>query len=660
PVDVLEVVQPGQRINSIALTDEAGNTTEQLLQDGEWIADPNRPVRLVTLNFLAGAFTSSNVIGGDGYPFPAFGENIVELPNVLSDPGVFDFSNPGGEQDALAEYLWANFPPSAPLCQPETPVTLDTRIQQLLFRSDTVNFPPVSTGGKTLTKIGNFDTGIFDEAAAEIATFDADSQRIFFTNADAATVTILDASDPTNLSQVGEININRIFGFTWRGWTISANPNSVDVHDGLVAVAVNCEITTPNDKTYPTRGLVAFFNVYGHYVGKSWAGYGPDNLAFSPDGRKVVVANEGEPTDDYSFDPRGSVTVTSVTKKRRGYRFRTREASFRKFDKDELVDEGLRIFGPGASAAQDIEPEFVCISEDSRTAWVTLQENNGVAEVSLNRARITGITPLGTIDYMLESELDPSDRDDTINISTWPIQGFFHPDAIACYEKDGNTYLVTANEGDARDYDGFSEEERIKDIDLDPTAFPNAALLQEDEVLGRLNITTADGDTDGDGDFDELYAYGTRSFTIWCRDPQGNITRVYDSGAEFEKITATLIPTEFNSNNDENNSFESRSDNKGPEPEGVAVGEVDGRICAFIGLERVGGVMVYDVTNPEAPEFVEYITARDFSGDAEAGTAGDLGPEGLTFVSAEDSPTGKPLLIVANEVSGNVSVFEID
>ncbi len=271
---------------------------------------------------------------------------------------------------------------------------------------------------------------------------------------------------------------------------------------------------------------------------------------------------------------------------------------------------------------------------------------------------VTDIIGLGVKDHSVEGNgIDASDRDDAINIETYPVFGLFMPDAIASYEFDGVNYFVTANEGDARD-----EDARVEDLDLDPTAFPNAAELQLEENLGRLEVSTIDGDTDGDGDFDELYAYGARSFTIF--DAEGNL--IFDSGDDFEQITAELIPEFFNSTNDENGSFDSRSDAKGPEPEGVVIGEVDGRTFAFIGLERVGGIMVYDITNPAEASFVDYLNNRNFDVEAELAdgstnpAVGDLGPEGLTFISAEDSPTGEALLAVSNEVSGTTTLYEFD
>jgi hypothetical protein len=238
----------------------------------------------------------------------------------------------------------------------------------------------------------------------------------------------------------------------------------------------------------------------------------------------------------------------------------------------------------------------------------------------------------------------------------------YQPDAITSYKFRGRTFIVTANEGDSRDYDGFSEEERVKDLVLDPTAFPNADELQDSAALGRLKTTTVNGDIDGDGDFDEIYSYGARSFSI--RNAYGKL--IYDSGDDFERITADLLPEHFNSNNDDNDSFDSRSDDKGPEPEGVTVGKIEDRTFAFIGLERVGGIMVYDITNPHRVRFVDYLNNRDFSVEAklEKGVsnplAGDLGPEGITFIDEDDSPIEKPLLVVGNEVSGTTTLYAIE
>jgi hypothetical protein len=291
-----------------------------------------------------------------------------------------------------------------------------------------------------------------------------------------------------------------------------------------------------------------------------------------------------------------------------------------------------------------------------------LQENNAMAVINIRKARVVKLMPLGTKNHSLPSNrFDASDRDDAIHIRNWPAQGFYMPDAISSYRYHGRTYIVTANEGDSRDYDGFSEEARVKDLVLDADAFPDAATLQLDENLGRLKTTSVNGDIDGDGDFDIIYSYGARSFSIWTATGK----RVYDSGSDFEDITAKLIPDDFNSTNDENGSFDNRSDDKGPEPEGITLGKIGERTIAFVGLERVGGIMAYDITNPHKVRLLDYINNRDFTEVAQIDgvtnpLVGDLGPEGLVFIPAGNSPNGDPLLVVGNEVSGTTSIFEIE
>ena len=262
---------------------------------------------------------------------------------------------------------------------------------------------------------------------------------------------------------------------------------------------------------------------------------------------------------------------------------------------------------------------------------MTLQESNAVATVDLVTKQVTGVDGLGFKDHSLPGNgFDASDRDNgsggpAINIKNWPVFGMYQPDSVALLSGDGipGSFLVMANEGDSREYSAFNETARVSALTLDPVAFPNAAALKNNAALGRLTVTKSNGDTDGDGDYDQIYTLGARSFSIRAL----NGAMVWDSGDGFERKMAELFPTGFNSDNATNNSFDTRSDNKGPEPEGLAVGKVAKRQYAFVGLERMSGVIVYDITNPYAPTYATYINNRDFTGDAALGTAGDLGPE---------------------------------
>lgn len=898
-----------------------------------------------------------------------------------------------------------------------------------------------SASDLSLRRLGEYRTGAFGQGAAEIAAYDAASRRLFISNAVTNTIDILDLSSPVAPSLVSSVDLS----------PYGAGVNSVAADRGRIAVAVENA-----DRTLP--GKAVFFDANGGFQAAVQVGSLPDMLTFTPDGRFVLVANEGEPNGPYTVDPEGSISlITLPTDMRRLTQAQVKTADFRGFNAS--IPPQVRIFGPGATPAQDLEPEYIAVSPDSRTAWVTLQENNAVAELDLRTAQITAVYPLGSKDqsgrprltrhtlpapllgttaagdvlrvsgfsglffegwsgtqmvfvthsdrgpnaepldvnqdgvderpfplptfqpelvrfavdpkrgsvqilqrigltrtdgapltglpnvagqdglaladevpvdlrgqplpldpwgadlegvvrtpdghywmgdeyrpslyefdargrlvhryipigaeaagaggsevlpavynqrrvnrgfeavayadgkiyaflqspldnpdvaddanskasrnvrivafdlatrrvageylYVLEGGssdkigdavalgrgrfllierdaatgtsakkavyridlnaatdlsgvgsaitgpggslesmdatalrtagiqpvrkelyldlvaagytfadkaeglalvdaetlavindndfglsgsfdpatgklipnpapqssilalirrepggLDASDRDGRINIRPWPVKGLYQPDTIAAYRVGGRVYWVTANEGDARDYAGFSEEVRVGSLTLDPTAFPNAAALKNDQTLNRLRVTKTLGNPDQDGDYDELYSFGGRSFSIWTSQGQ----RVYDSGDIMETEMAARFPEAFNSNNDANNSFDSRSDDKGPEPEGLAIGEVGGRQYVFVGLERIGGIMMFDITSPFDVAFAGYVNDRDFAGDPATDGAGDLGPEGVLFIPARDSPNGQALLVVTHEISGSTAIYQV-
>ncbi|RCK52476.1 alkaline phosphatase [Thalassospira profundimaris] len=490
----------------------------------------------------------------------------------------------------------------------------------------------------SIAPLGEYRTHLFDEGGAEIVAYDVASKRVFAVNGGDKGIDILDISDPMNVSKVSTIALSK--------WGKAAN--SVAVHNGLVAAAVE-----NTDKQAP--GQAVFFDIDGNFKAAVKVGALPDMIKFTHDGKHVLVANEGEPNDAFDNDPEGSVEVISVpgdvTK------ITQADVRFARFDglNNKKLPAGMRTANPGTSSvAQDIEPEYIAISADDRKAYVTLQENNAIAIVDIASASVSDVVGLGFKDHMVNA-IDASNKDGAITIKPWPVFGMYMPDTIAGIEIEGKNYYIIANEGDSRDYKGYSEEARIADLKLDPTAFPNARELQKKENLGRLKVTTAQGDTDGDGDFDQLFSFGGRSFAVL--DDQADM--IFDSGDQFEQYLSAYLPKNFNSNNDENGSFDDRSDDKGPEPEGAAAGYVNGVPYAFIGLERQGGFMVYDLTNPANPQFVTYHTDRNFEGDPKQDTAGDLAPEGMLFIDAKHSPTGNAMLVVASEVSGSTRLYDL-
>ena len=527
-----------------------------------------------------------------------------------------------------------------------------------------------NAGNGHLQQIGRYESGLFDAGGAEIVAFDSNTNKLFVVNSGANSIDVLDLTDPSQPNKLTTLNVadQDSASFT------SGGANSVAVKNGLLAVAVEAD-------NKQDVGRVYVYNTNDNSFAAAFtAGALPDMVTFSHDGQYLLSANEGEPSGDYTNDPEGSITVIDLSA---GVASAVvNQATFTSFDASmaTLIADGVRITGPGATVAMDVEPEYIAVSLDNLTAYVTLQENNALALVDIATATVTDIVPLGYKDHSLQGMgLDGDKNDKFPSIKNQPIFGMYMPDSIASYSFNGKTYVITANEGDGREYiydadtatcigaghtdlgDGeclsYSDETALEDLTLDASVFTadQIAELQDGGGWGDLTVTNATGDADDNGEFEAVYAFGGRSFSIW--NDEGEM--VFDSGDQIEQIVADQSPLFFNVSNDKN-STDNRSDNKGPEPEGVAIGTVAGRTYAFIGLERQGGIMVFDVSNPFAPSFVEYTSNRDLSIDPEEGVdAGDLGPEGMAFVSAEDSPNGEALLIVGNEVSGTTTIYQI-
>lgn len=657
--------------------------------------------------------------------------------------------------------------------------------------------------------VSRYETGLFDEAAAEIVAYSELKNRVYFVNAFANTVNILNFENPANPTLLSSINMSQFGG----------GVNSVAVYKNLVAVAVEATIKQDN-------GSVVFFDLDGNFINQVTVGALPDMVTFSPNGKWVLTANEGEPDADYLVNPEGTVSIidlstgaynlnqtnvttlnfsafnnTTIAGGRIGgptnfsifdenfdepgdtllgdfisfsrasnedwehnsfsnnffaqingfgantpsddwliatnlnlAQFTAAEFSFvteRNFtggsfdvlistnynsgdpinaNWDTLtslftfsagnyastpsgiaslnnylnqnvsiafvyvtqgtgsgqaglwrVDDFL-VKGLSTKLSYDIEPEYIAVNATSDTAYVACQENNILAIIDVVNQTVVGLKGLGYKNHGIPGNgFDPSDKD-SINIRTFQnVFGIYMPDAIKTFQVGGTNYIISANEGDGREYEGnpgFVDEDRVKDLILDSAAFAYLPNIQSDNELGRLAVVTTQGDIDNDGDFDELYAYGARSFSIW--DAQGNL--VFDSGDEFEKLIADSLPQYFGFSNDDNDlsDFDSRSDAKGPEPEAVEVAEIDGQVYAWIGLERIGGVAMYNITNPAAPVFLQYLNTRNFTVNANTSAAGDLGPEDIKFVRADKSPDGKDYLIVSNEISGTVAFFEVE
>lgn len=474
----------------------------------------------------------------------------------------------------------------------------------------------VTEDPSSFTEIGSIDLG--EETAGEISAYDANTKKLFSVdNVDYPKIDVVDLSNPSAPKFVTSIDVSSYGGAI----------NSVVAKNGYLAAAIQAD-----DKV--SAGKAVIFNTTDYTVIKEvTVGSQPDMITVSANGKFILTANEGEPNSYNqagSIDPVGSVSIITVPD------FAVTTIDFSSFagKADKLKAKGFRIFGPNASFAQDIEPEYITISEDSKTAWVTLQENNGIGKVDLVSKTITDIFPLGFKNFnQPQNAIDPNDENGVYTPGTWPVRGIYMPDAIRVLTNQNVPYLFTANEGDARDYDGFSEEVRVGDDEyiLDPTAFANPENLKRDNRLGRLTVTNTLGDVDNDGDFDKIYTFGARSFSVW-NGLDGKL--VYDCGNELEQKTAAAGLYD-----------DGRSDNKGVEPEGIELGKVDNTQLLFVGMERADAVAIYKLkSNETAPVYSQILQ----TGDA---------PEGLLFVHKDDSPTNRSLLIVSSEGDGVIKIF---
>ena len=551
----------------------------------------------------------------------------------------------------------------------------------------------VHAGLPRMSLVGRYASGGTAAApslVAEIVAFHAASKSLFVTVDTTAepssfaridisalpTTALANSTTATNLTAAPRVNVAASVnggGFTAGG------VQSLDISGNLLAIAVQSSPKT-------NAGVIAFYTLdsagTATYLKKVTVGSLPDGVAFSPDGKYLVVANEGELSNTFmtdGIDPDGTISIIQITN---GVPADTATTlGFGDFNvggsRRSELPAGVRIGRPGATVAQDIEPEYVSISADSKTAFVTLQENNAVAVVDLASGKISKIFALGYKDYSSKNRIAASDRfagttSTVYNSPTQPAQlknypnlfGVYMPDGIATVTLNGKTYFLTANEGDDRgDFltGASAETARFADLvaSLDPTAFPAATVdaIKTAQELGRLTLMAKDangkfGDTDGDGDYDRLYVLGGRSFSIW--DAETGL-QVFDSGDDVERIVYN------NAADDATKSLAllkadqllGRLDNKGPEPESVVVGQVGSETYAFVALERASAILMYQITNPLKPKFVQHIrNTTDL-------TDGDISPEGLKFIPAAQSPNGMALLVVGHEVTGSVAVYQI-
>ncbi len=484
----------------------------------------------------------------------------------------------------------------------------------------------------TINFLGRYTDG--NEGACEITAYNKEAKKIYLTNAYTNTLDIIDVKDLSSPVKERSIDISQ--------WGAGVN-SVVNIGTSHIALAVESD-----PKQEP--GKVVILDTAGVYTSHVIVGALPDMITITPDGNKILVANEGEPNDSYTVDPQGSISIIDISGGLLG--LDSSDVTTLDFLAAPVSIPGS-VHKPGTTWAQDLEPEYISVSEDGTRAAVTCQEANVLILIDLTADSILAYKGLGFKDHSLtQNALDASNKDGGINMQAWNVKGVYQPDAITSITHNGSIYWLTANEGDGRDYDAYSSETRVEDLQLDPQVYDSTIALEEN--LGRLKTFTPDvlGDSNGDGLVEQIYSYGARSFSIW--DEQGEL--VWDSGSEIENYMATNWSTFFNCNDGKASKMDSRSDDKGAEPEAITTGKINilGKQLVFVGLERQGGVLVYKMTDPTNLELQAYLETFDTT----TGTSVDVGPEGLLYI--EDSHLGTSLLIVSNEVSGTASIYQID
>ena len=517
---------------------------------------------------------------------------------------------------------------------------------QIIFIKDNDYQASSPSNALNLTLLTSFSNGTAGTNSAEIVAFDEDVDRLYIANSIASKLDIVNFSNPALPVLITSIST-----------TPYGNINSVVAHDSIVALAI--ENSNPQ-----LNGFVVFLDYNGNFLKQVTVGAMPDMITFNKNYTKILTANEGEPNASYTVDPEGSVSIIDLTPgiaNLTNANVTTIGLSAYNGQQSTLIAQGIRIFSTSATVAQDLEPEYITISDDNTKAYVGIQEANALLTIDLTNNTIISLAALGYSSYGTGSNnaLDASDQSGAILITgDLPIKGAYMPDALSFGTIGGQGYIFTANEGDSREFGTVIDANRINSTtftNLDPIAFPDASILKNSKFLGRLSALKYSGDTDGDGDYDELHVMSGRSFSI------RNATTgalVYDSKDLIEQIIANhpTFAAIFNASNSTGTpSLKNRSDDKGPEIEGIYFQTINGKPYVFLALERVGGVMVFNVANPISPVFVAYRNNRSttLSGP-------DLGAEGIVTIPAAISPNGNDILILANEVSSTLSIYQVN
>ena len=568
---------------------------------------------------------------GDPYGLSPIAPNVAELPGgepYLMSNSITAFSVFDTETGMVDSYYFDTSDPDSEVVHFDS-FALQKDAGYSLEENDILSYAE------------SYSTGYSDQdgGVAEIVAYNADNDCMYLVSGKTQTLDIVKLDENGETELVKKVDIAAL-----------GDTNGFDAGD-ITSVAVNTEkelvAIAVQHSEYTENGVIVTLDYDGGFIAKYEAGVQPDMVTFSSNGKYVLSANEGEPREGYGegiVDPMGSVTIVDLSAAEPVPNTVTFEAWDAK--RSELTAANV-LLKTGLNPSTDFEPEYIAVSSDGTTAYVALQEANAIAALDLVAGEFTAISSLGFKDHRVAGNEIDVVKDKEIDIKWENLMGVYMPDGISVYEVGGKTYLLTANEGDASEWG--EEENEYANITTIEIEGEEVEVLDKNKLEGLPTVPPQ-----------VSFILGGRSFSIYEVTETG-LTQVFDSGSDFEKITAEAYPEYFNASN-KNNKLDSRSDAKGPEAESVTVAQVGEKTYAYIGLERIGGVMLYDVTDPENAFFCDYINSRDFTVNfPDEGTLpeqGDISVEGLCVIPAADSPTGYPMLLAANEVSGTVAVYQ--
>ena len=175
-----------------------------------------------------------------------------------------------------------------------------------VLAEDPSSFFQYKGGHLNVSQVGQYDSGA-GEGGTEILAYDENLNRAFVTNGAESALDILsfkglesgefqtiESSKRVFLKDFGIENVNDIT-------SVASHPTK-----DMIALSV-----VSNPKTDP--GYVVLLTKDGEYLTKVQVGALPDMVTFTPDGTKLLSANEGEPNDDYSIDPEGTISIIDLS-----------------------------------------------------------------------------------------------------------------------------------------------------------------------------------------------------------------------------------------------------------------------------------------------------------------------------------------------------------